>query len=94
MVTQGGEVAFVSRIIEESLILKDSVQWYTSMVGKLSSVPILVEKLQKVGNHNWAISEFVQGNKTRRWAIGWSWKDIRPTAVRTPSARFLLNIYI
>lgn len=87
-------MAFVGRMIEESLTLKDSVQWYTSMVGKLSSVPTLVEKLQKAGNHNWAISEFVQGNKTRRWAIGWSWKDIRPTAVRTPAFFLLKKVYI
>ena len=78
-------MAFVSRMIDESLGLRDSVQWYTSMVGKLSSIPVLVEKLQKAGNHNWAIAEFIQGNKTRRWAIAWSWRDIRPTMVWSPS---------
>ena len=52
MVTPGGEVAFIAQIIKESLLLKDRVLWYTSMVGHLSSVPILVEKLREhdVGN--------------------------------------------
>ncbi|KAE8166707.1 DUF890 domain protein [Aspergillus tamarii] len=79
MVTQGGEVAFVSRMIEESLGLRQKVLWYTSMLGKLSSVSILVEKLIGHGNHNYAVTEFVQGSKTRRWAIAWSWGDLRPS---------------
>ncbi|KAE8408942.1 DUF890 domain protein [Aspergillus pseudonomiae] len=79
MVTQGGEVAFVSRMIEESLRLRQKVLWYTSMLGKLSSVSILVEKLIGHGNHNYAVTEFVQGSKTRRWAIAWSWGDLRPS---------------
>ncbi|KAL4951051.1 hypothetical protein BDW69DRAFT_186748 [Aspergillus filifer] len=79
MVTSGGEVSFVSRMIADSIDLKDSVLWYTSMLGKLSSVWVLVEKLIKLGNNNYAVTEFVQGNKTRRWAIAWSWADRRPT---------------
>ncbi|KAI2191516.1 hypothetical protein LOZ20_004831 [Ophidiomyces ophidiicola] len=79
MVTAGGETAFVSRMIEESLKLYDKVQWYTSMLGKLSSVTTLVEQLVAAGNKNWAVTQFVQGSKTKRWAIAWSWKDLRPT---------------
>ncbi|KAI9037421.1 DUF890 domain protein [Aspergillus affinis] len=79
MVTGGGEVAFVSRMIEESLELRESVVWYTSMLGKLSSVSVLVEKLIELKNHNYAVTEFVQGNKTKRWAIAWSWADLRPS---------------
>ncbi|KAB8234106.1 DUF890 domain protein [Aspergillus alliaceus] len=79
VVTQGGEVAFVSRMIEESLHLRERVSWYTSMLGKLSSVTILVEKLIEHDNHNYAVTEFVQGSKTRRWAIAWSWGDLRPS---------------
>ncbi|KAJ0415727.1 hypothetical protein BJY00DRAFT_317547 [Aspergillus carlsbadensis] len=78
MVTPGGEVSFVSRMIDESLQLRERVQWYTSMLGKLSSVSVLIERLGELGNHNYAVTEFVQGNKTRRWAIAWSWSDLRP----------------
>ncbi|KAL4784055.1 hypothetical protein BJX76DRAFT_328172 [Aspergillus varians] len=79
MVTPGGEVSFVSRMIGESIQLRERVLWYTSMLGKLSSVSVLVEKLIELGNHNYAVTEFIQGNKTRRWAIAWSWADLRPT---------------
>lgn len=81
MVTAGGEVAFVARMIEESLKLRNQIQWYTSMLGKLSSVSTLVEKLIKHDNHNYAVTEFVQGSKTKRWALAWSWGDRRPYMV-------------
>lgn len=81
MVTPGGEISYVSRMITESVQLKERVSWYTSMLGKLSSVSMLVEKLIELGNHNYAVTEFVQGNKTKRWAIAWSWADLRPTVV-------------
>ncbi|CZR64816.1 related to DUF890 domain protein [Phialocephala subalpina] len=78
MVTTGGEIAFVSRMIGESLVLKNRVQWYTSMLGKFSSVGVIVQKLRENGVDNYAVTEFVQGSKTRRWAVGWSFDDLRP----------------
>ena len=81
MGTLGGEIAFVNRMIDESKVLKDRCQWYTSMLGKLSSVGIIVERLRKVGIKNWAIKDLVQGKKTKRWAIAWSWGGMRPNNV-------------
>lgn len=78
MVTDGGEVAFISKMIDESVVLHDRVQWFTSMCGKLSSVEILVKKLRGKGIDNYAITEFIQGSKTRRWGIAWSLEDMRP----------------
>lgn len=83
MVTPGGEIAFVTRMIDESLRLRERVIWYTSMLGKLSSVSVIVEKLIEHGNHNYAVTEFVQGSKTKRWAVAWSWGDMRPAMVWT-----------
>lgn len=81
MVTPGGEVEFVSRMIQESIALRDRVEWYTSMLGKIASVAMIVEKLKSIGVSNWAVTEFVQGSKTRRWAVAWSWGDMRPRMV-------------
>lgn len=78
MVTSGGEVAFVSRMIEESLVLQDRVQWYSSMLGKFSSVGTIVTILRDKGIDNYAVTEFVQGSKTRRWGVAWSFEDLRP----------------
>ncbi|CAL3971403.1 unnamed protein product [Diplocarpon coronariae] len=79
MVTAGGEVAFVSRMIDESLVLKDRVQWYTSMLGKFSSIDVLLKKLKENNIDNYAVTDFVQGNKTRRWGVAWSFGDLRPS---------------
>ncbi|KAJ5179252.1 hypothetical protein N7492_002462 [Penicillium capsulatum] len=77
MITPGGEVAFVTRMIDESRALANQVKWFTSMLGKLSSVITLAQKLQDSGVGNYAVTEFVQG-RTKRWAIAWSWQDRRP----------------
>jgi 23S rRNA (adenine1618-N6)-methyltransferase len=80
MVTRGGEVAFASRMVDESLVLQDRIQWYTSMLGKFSSVATIVQELREKGIENYAVTEFIQGNKTRRWGIAWSFEDMRPMA--------------
>lgn len=79
MVTDGGEVSFVGRILAESLKLREGVQWYTSMFGKQSSLEIFVNMLREKDIGNYAVTEFIQGNKTRRWAIAWSFGAMRPS---------------
>jgi len=79
MVVEGGELAFVGRLLEESLLLRDRVQWYTSMFGKLPSLHEFLGKLRQNGIDNYAVTEFVQGRKTKRWAVGWSFGDMRPS---------------
>lgn len=78
MVTSGGEISFITRLLTESLTFRSRVQWYTTMLGKLSGVSVIVEQLKAAGITNWAVTEFVQGNRTRRWAVAWSWSDLRP----------------
>lgn len=79
MVCEGGEIGFVRRIIYESLILRTRVQWYTSMLGKQSSLNVLIGILKENGIDNYAVTAFIQGNKTRRWALGWSFDHKRPS---------------
>lgn len=81
MVTPGGEVAFVSRMIDESKNLGERCQWYTSMLGKASSVEAVVQLLKNAGVDNWAVKDLVQGNRTKRWVVGWSWGSLRPSEV-------------
>ncbi|PSS05184.1 hypothetical protein BD289DRAFT_358234 [Coniella lustricola] len=79
MVCEGGEALFVARILEESLLLKGRVQWYTAMFGMISSLETMVDKIRERGIDNYAVTEFVQGNKTRRWALAWSFGPMRPS---------------
>ncbi|KAI9668901.1 MAG: hypothetical protein M1817_005191 [Caeruleum heppii] len=80
LITPGGEIAFITRLITESLHLRTRIQWYTSMLGKLSSVSLIVEKLKEAGVKNWAVTEFRVSGKTRRWGVGWSFAAWRPSA--------------
>jgi 23S rRNA (adenine1618-N6)-methyltransferase len=78
MICEGGDVGFVSRILEESLVLRERVQWYSSMLGRLASLQQLMVKLREHGVTNFAVTNLKAGHKTRRWAVAWSFSDLRP----------------
>lgn len=86
MICDGGDVGFAMRILEESVLLGQKVQWYSCMLGRLESVQVLVTKLKDKGCQNWVVATLVPGKKTRRWVVGWSWGDLRPDNVSFSSS--------
>ncbi|KAG8886264.1 hypothetical protein FRB97_006268 [Tulasnella sp. 331] len=76
MITDGGEVGFVGRMVQDSVSLKDRCRWYTSLLGKSSSVTAIVGLLKSHQVDNYGVTEFDVG-KTKRWAIAWSYGAIR-----------------
>ena len=78
MICEGGDVGFASRILTESLQLRERVQWYSCMLGRLASAQQLVAKLREHGIGNFAVTNLKAGQKTRRWAVAWSFGDARP----------------
>ncbi|KAF7525484.1 hypothetical protein G7054_g11077 [Neopestalotiopsis clavispora] len=78
MVCEGGEMGFFQRIFDESFQLKTRVQWYTMMLGKQSSVEAIAGLFKSRKIDNYALTRFVQGTKTRRWAVAWSFGERRP----------------
>ncbi|KAB2600740.1 methyltransferase-like protein 16 [Pyrus ussuriensis x Pyrus communis] len=68
MVFPGGEKAFITRIIEDSVSLKHTFRWYTSMVGRKLNVKILTSKLWEVGVTMVMTTEFVQSQKSQMGA--------------------------
>ncbi|RHY64711.1 hypothetical protein DYB38_001919 [Aphanomyces astaci] len=71
MTTPGGEVAFVTRMIQDSLLLTSQVRWYTSLIGRKSSLRPLLAILRSHGIPNMRTTEFLQG-RTTRWGLAWS----------------------
>uniref|UniRef100_A0A1D1ZJ42 Methyltransferase-like protein 16 n=2 Tax=Anthurium amnicola TaxID=1678845 RepID=A0A1D1ZJ42_9ARAE len=95
MVCPGGERAFISRIIEDSLVLKYCFRWFTSMIGRKTNLKFLVSKLREVGVSIVKTTEFVQG-QTARWGLGWSFmppnrKPITMHASEKSSHSFMLE---
>lgn len=81
MVTKGGEAVYVSRMVDESKLLGERIEWYTSQLGKAASLPVVIDKLKALGCSNWAVGILNPYERTRRWVIGWSWGDLRPKNV-------------
>lgn len=71
LITEGGEIQFVSQMIEESELLKYRIIWFTSMIGKKSDLKPL-KNIIKSKNINYHLTEFNQGY-THRWGIAWSY---------------------
>lgn len=81
MITEGGDAGFVINMVNESKVLGTRIQWYTSMLGKLSSVSMVTQRIKELGCTNWAVGCLNTGGKTKRWVVGWSWGDMRPSSV-------------
>lgn len=67
----GGEVAFVARIVAESVRLGGRCRWYTSLLGLKSSVATLRSELQQASASQIKIMP-LQAGRTRRWVLAWS----------------------
>ncbi|XP_050295563.1 U6 small nuclear RNA (adenine-(43)-N(6))-methyltransferase [Anthonomus grandis grandis] len=74
VVSKGGEVEFVQKIIKESREIGKKIKIYTSMVGQKSSLPILKKSLREAEVNSFKEVEFCQGNTTR-WGLAWTFAD-------------------
>lgn len=63
--TEGGEVSFVTRMIEESIEVEHRIKIYSTMIGKKADLINLRRLLRskKITNMTW--TEFCQGHTTR-----------------------------
>ncbi|KAK1133799.1 hypothetical protein K0M31_011587 [Melipona bicolor] len=77
LTVEGGERAFVTQMIEESVEIKDKVKIYTTMFGRRSNLLFLLKFLKKKDIENSTWTEFCQGH-TKRWGLAWSFlpKDV------------------
>ncbi|KAI1318164.1 Methyltransferase-like protein 16 [Mortierella claussenii] len=90
MITRGGELQFVKQMVDESRQWRHRIRWYTSMLGKKSSIDGIVSYLKTNKILNYTLTTFHQG-RTARWAIGWSFGDEHAswTAMKQASNKLL-----
>lgn len=68
---KGGEVAFITKMIEESVLIKNQCLWFTSLVSKSDNLPAIYSALKKVGAISVKTINMSQGNKISRF-VAWT----------------------
>lgn len=67
--TEGGEVCFVTKMIDESVEMGDQVKIYSTMIGKKTDLASLRRLLRSKNIKNMIWTEFCQGHTTRYKSI-------------------------
>ncbi|MBK6986343.1 MAG: 23S rRNA (adenine(1618)-N(6))-methyltransferase RlmF [Bacteroidetes bacterium] len=68
---KGGEVAFITKMIEESANIKEQCLWFTSLVSKSENLPAIYSVLKKVNAISIKTINMSQGNKISR-LVAWT----------------------
>lgn len=68
---EGGEVAFITRMIDESKAFARQVMWFTSLVSRGDNLPALYRALEQAGAVQVVKKEMSQGQKQSRF-IAWT----------------------
>jgi len=71
---EGGEEAFVTRMIEESVSGGNHCLWFTTLISKSSSLPHVYRVLKNVGATDNRTIEMSQGQKKSRF-VAWTFMD-------------------
>lgn len=68
---EGGEIAFISKMIEESALYSSQVLWFTCLVSKKDNLHKLTTLLKKVKAVDFKIIDMAQGQKISRM-LAWT----------------------
>lgn len=70
----GGEVAFITRMMQESTQFAEQCLWFTSLVSKQDNLVILTPLLKELGVAEYRVINMQQGSKQTR-VLCWSFYD-------------------
>lgn len=73
---EGGELAFITNMIYESVHFQKQCLWFSTLVSKKENLKQIYKLLKKVGTFEVKTIELNQGNKTSR-LVFWSFKDTK-----------------
>ncbi|OEF27567.1 23S rRNA (adenine(1618)-N(6))-methyltransferase [Vibrio rumoiensis 1S-45] len=68
---EGGEIAFLKLMANESLEFSDQVCWFTSLVSKQENVPLLEQQVKNLGAKQVKVIHMSQGQKMTRF-VAWT----------------------
>lgn len=71
---EGGELAFVKGMAQQSALFRQQVLWFTSLVSKSENVKPLQQHLQQLGAKDTKVIAMGQGQKVSR-LLAWSFHD-------------------
>ena len=71
----GGEEAFIKRMILESIHFKTQCLWFTTLVSKSASLPNIYRALKQVNAVTVKTIEMAQGNKKSRF-VAWTFLNV------------------
>ncbi|RYD65790.1 MAG: DUF890 domain-containing protein, partial [Verrucomicrobiaceae bacterium] len=69
--TEGGEVGFISKMIEESKRYSHQCLWFTTLVSKSENLPAIYAMLKRADAVEVRTNSMVTGNKVSR-IVGWT----------------------
>lgn len=69
---EGGELAFITRMAEESAGFSEQVFCFSTLVSKVSNVALLQERLQALGAGDIRVIDMAQGQKQSRF-VAWTY---------------------
>jgi 23S rRNA (adenine1618-N6)-methyltransferase len=71
---EGGEIRFVTQLINESVAVGTQVLWFSTLVSKASNLPAIQGALSKVNAAQVKVVEMGQGQKQSRF-VAWSFQS-------------------
>ena len=71
---KGGEISFITNMINESFEFKKNVLWFTTLVSKKENLPLIYKKLEEIKVNEIKTIDMSQGQKITR-IIAWSFFD-------------------
>ena len=71
---EGGEIGFITQLIDESREIGHQVCWFSTLVSKASNLPAIHARLKKAGAQATRMVEMGQGQKQSRF-VTWTFLD-------------------
>ena len=71
---EGGEAFFVHNMIDESVLVRNQVFWFSTLISKESNLPSVQRRLKQLGARDVRTVDMAQGQKKSRF-VAWTFLD-------------------